>query len=116
MVWFAASEPRVGDDMIGSLFTWPFSGLLWVVKELEQAAREDRAAEGEQIREDLRLLYLQIENGEISEDDFAAREGALLDRLEELEASEEDEEEEDDDGEEEDEEEDEEEEDEEEES
>ncbi len=85
--------------MIGSLFTWPFSGLLWVVKELEQAAREDRAAEGEQIREDLRLLYLQIENGEISEDDFAVREGALLDRLEELEASEaeEEEEEEDDD-------------------
>jgi len=56
-----------------------------VVKELEQAAAEQQAADGDLIREDLRLLYLQIERGEISEAEFEAREGPLLDRLEKLE-------------------------------
>jgi len=71
--------------MLGSIFSWPFTGLLWVVNELEQAAAEQQAAEGDQTREDLRMLYLQIERGEISEAEFEAREGPLLDRLEKLE-------------------------------
>jgi len=83
--------------MLGSIFSWPFTGLLWVVEELQQAAAEEQAAEGDRVREDLRLLYLQIERAEISEEEFEAREGPLLDRLEKSEDRKQDSEEEDDD-------------------
>ncbi len=67
--------------LLDNLFTWPLTGLHWVVKELQQAASEERAAEAEGIRGDLRDLYLQLESGAINEEEFDEREGPLLDRL-----------------------------------
>jgi hypothetical protein len=71
------------DDMV----KWPFSGLLWIVKEISNAASEDRLAEADSLRGELRLLYLDLERGAISDEDFDHREGLLLDRLDEIEAA-----------------------------
>jgi hypothetical protein len=71
--------------LLDKLFTWPASGLLWVIEELEQAAREERTAEADAIRGELRELYLELESGAMTEEAFDAREGELLDRLETLE-------------------------------
>ena len=71
--------------LLDNLLTWPASGLLWIVEELQQAAAEERVAEGDSIREELRELYQQLESGAISEETFSARETALLDRLEDIE-------------------------------
>ena len=73
--------------LLDNLLTWPASGLLWIVEELQQAAAEERVAEGDSIREDLRELYQQLESGAISEETFSARETELLDRLEEIEVA-----------------------------
>ena len=93
--------------LLDNLLMWPASGLLWIVEELQQAAAEERVAEGDSIREELRELYQQLESGAISEETFSTRETVLLDRLEEIEIAmgeedqdedEDDEEEDDDDG------------------
>ncbi len=67
--------------LLDNLFTWPLTGLHWVIKELQQAANEERAAEAEGIRAELRDLYIQLESGSITEEEFDDREGPLLDRL-----------------------------------
>ena len=71
--------------LLDKLFTWPATGLLWVVEELQQAAKEERQAEADGIRAELRDLYLQLESGGITEEVFDAKESTLLDRLEEVE-------------------------------
>lgn len=71
--------------LLDKLFTWPATGLLWVVEELQQAAKEERQAEADGIRADLRDLYLQLESGGITEEVFDERECVLLDRLEAVE-------------------------------
>lgn len=71
--------------LLDKLFTWPASGLLWVVQELQQAAMEERTAEADGLRAELRELYLELEAGRISEEAFDAQEGELLDRLDSVE-------------------------------
>ena len=71
--------------LLDGIFTWPITGLHWVVKELQQAAREERTAEAEAIRAELREMYLQLESGAITEELFDEKEGPLLDRLESVE-------------------------------
>lgn len=71
--------------IIDDLVTWPFSGLLWIVQEISNAASEDRLAEADALRGELRLLYVDLERGEISEADFDLKESQLLDRLDRLE-------------------------------
>lgn len=70
---------------LDKLLTWPASGLLWVIEELQQAAADEREAEADAIRAELRELYLELEGGRLSEEEFEQREGKLLDRLEALE-------------------------------
>ena len=69
------------DDILLS----PVHGLLWIVRELHQAAQEELATESESITEQLRELYMRLELGEVTEAQFAAQEKVLLDRLEQIE-------------------------------
>lgn len=71
------------DDMLLS----PFRGILWIFREIHNAAREEHANESDSIAQQLRNLYMQLETSAISEEEFATHEKALLDRLEEIEAS-----------------------------
>jgi len=72
--------------LIDDLLFAPLNGLLWVVEQVRDAAEEERAGEADAITEQLRQLYLQLEQGAITEDDFDAEEQRLLDRLDVLRA------------------------------
>ena len=70
------------DDILCS----PVSGILWIFREIHNRAREEMAAESENIAQQLGNLYRQLETHSISEEEFENRERTLLDRLDEIEA------------------------------
>jgi hypothetical protein len=65
------------DDILCS----PFSSILWVFREISKIAHEELDGEGQVINEQLRLLYMELETGRITEEQFDAQEKLLLDRL-----------------------------------
>jgi len=65
------------DDILLS----PLRGVLWVAREVDKAAQEELANESGRIKADLSGLYLLLEKGQITEEEFDAREKMLLDRL-----------------------------------
>jgi len=68
------------DDILLS----PIKGIVWVAEKVRDAAQEESAREGDLITAELRELYLMLESGRISEEEFEGREKQLLDRLERL--------------------------------
>ena len=70
------------DDLLSS----PAQGILWIFREIHNAAREEMANEPESISQQLRNLYMQLETSAISEQQFETQEKVLLDRLDEIEA------------------------------
>src|SRR5713226_9085855 len=70
------------DDLLFS----PCKSILWIFREIHNAAREEMANEPESISQQLRNLYMQLETSAISEPQFDAQEKVLLDRLDEIEA------------------------------
>jgi len=71
--------------LVDDVLFFPFKSLLAVFKEIYNAAIEEVAAESGAIRAELSQLYLDLEAGTLSEDDFDARERELLDRLDAIE-------------------------------
>jgi hypothetical protein len=71
--------------LVDDVLFFPFKSLLAVFKEIYNAAVDDIAAESGAIRAELSQLYLALEAGTLSEDDFDARERELLDRLDAIE-------------------------------
>lgn len=59
-------------------------GLLAVARQVAKAVEQEREREEEAIKAELRELYTQLEDGQISEEECDAREAALLDRLDAL--------------------------------
>lgn len=70
--------------IIDDILLAPARGLLWVFREIHEAAEEDRAQEADRITDELRSLYLLLEAGKLSEDEFDSREKELLDRLDRI--------------------------------
>ena len=68
------------DDILLS----PIKGIVWVAEKVRDASQEESAREGDLITAELRELYLMLESGRISEEEFDSREQQLLDRLERL--------------------------------
>jgi hypothetical protein len=68
--------------LVDDILLAPFNGLMWVCKEVHDAARQELAREGDVIMEELRELYLMLESGRLSAAEFNVREKSLLDRLE----------------------------------
>lgn len=73
------------DDLLAS----PFHGILWVLREIHQAALQELEGEEDSITEQLRLLYMELETGGIGEAEFTSREKTLLDRLDKIQGREE---------------------------
>jgi hypothetical protein len=67
--------------MLGALLLSPFSGLSFVLREIAQAVDDTRDADRRAIMAALQELHRLIERNEITEAEFEAREGPLLDRL-----------------------------------
>lgn len=70
--------------LIDDLLLSPIKGILWVFREIHDAAQQEQAGEGESITAALSELYMKLETGQITEAEFDAQEKVLLDRLDRL--------------------------------
>jgi hypothetical protein len=67
--------------LVDDLLTFPIRSLFWVFREIHNAAQEELANESESITAELSNLYMRLETGRISEEEFAKEEKILLERL-----------------------------------
>ena len=74
--------------LIDDLLLSPVKGVLWVFREIHDAAQQELAGESEAITAALSELYMKLETGQITETEFDAQEKVLLDRLDRLQAEE----------------------------
>jgi hypothetical protein len=72
--------------LVDDVIFFPIRSLVWIFREIHQAAAADRAGEGEAITAKLSELYMMLETGQMTEAEFDAAEKALLDRLDALKA------------------------------
>ncbi|AKJ01653.1 gas vesicle protein GvpG [Archangium gephyra] len=75
--------------LIDDILFAPLHGLLWVARKVDEAMGQEQEQEEEALKARLRELYLQLESGQLAEEEFEAREAELLDRLEAILASQE---------------------------
>ena len=71
--------------LVDDLLLAPFTSLLWVFKEIHKAVQQEKAGEAEGVTRSLSELYMKLETGAITEEQFAAEEKELLDWLDEIE-------------------------------
>lgn len=80
--------------LVDDILCFPVTSILWIFREIHNAARDELADEPEAIAQQLRNLYMQLETGGLTEEEFDSQEKLLLDRLDETQAGPEAEEEE----------------------
>jgi Gas vesicle protein G len=68
------------DDILLS----PARGLMWIFRSVHKAVQEELDNERANTRARLSELYLQLERGEITDEEFDKEESLLLDRLDAL--------------------------------
>ena len=72
--------------LVDDILFFPIHSIMWVFKEIGEIAEKELAGEATSITEQLRILYMQLETGRITEAEFEAGEKVLLDRLELIES------------------------------
>ena len=70
--------------LVDDLLTFPIRSLFWIFREIHNAAQEELANESESITAELSNLYMRLETGKISEEEFAGEEKTLLERLDRM--------------------------------
>lgn len=70
--------------LVDDILLFPATSLLWIFRELGKAVRQELADEVDSITQQLSELYMMLETGRISEEEFDTREAALLDRLDQM--------------------------------
>jgi hypothetical protein len=70
--------------IVDDILLFPVQGIFWIFQEVCNAAQEEVAGKAESVKTELMELYMMLETGRISEQEFATREKALLDQLEQL--------------------------------
>jgi hypothetical protein len=68
------------DDILFS----PIKGINWIFRKIHELAEEELVGEADRIRDNLTELYMLLETGQISEEEFEQQETLLLDRLDAL--------------------------------
>ncbi len=66
-------------------FTGPWDGTMWTLDKVRRAV-EDELTDDSTIKEDLMRLQLELEAGDIDEDEYLEREKAIMLRLREVRA------------------------------
>lgn len=66
----------------------PWYGFMWIAKELHKAAEQEMAATADNLTHELSKLYMQLEMGRITEDEFDEAEARILEALDQLKAQE----------------------------
>jgi len=74
--------------LIDDLLLAPLRGLTAVARSVHDAARDHIENERQALRNEMNDLYMQLETGEITEEEFDWREEEILDRLDALEETE----------------------------
>ena len=70
--------------ILDDILLFPIKSILWMFREIHNAAQQELANEAENITAELSELYMMLETGRITEDEFDTREKELLDRLDEI--------------------------------
>ena len=70
--------------IIDDILLFPIKSILWMFREIHNAAQQELATETEAITAELSELYMMLETGRITEAEFNVREKELLDRLDEI--------------------------------
>lgn len=70
--------------ILDDLLLAPFKGLLWTFRKIQQAAEDELESQRTRTRSELSELYMLLETGRITEQEFDQREKTLLDRLDQL--------------------------------
>jgi hypothetical protein len=70
--------------ILDDILLFPIKSILWIFREIHNAAQQELATEAETITAELSELYMMLETGRITEDEFDTREKELLDRLDEV--------------------------------
>ncbi|MGB9104799.1 MAG: gas vesicle protein GvpG [Terriglobales bacterium] len=70
--------------LVDDILLAPFHGLLWIFEEIHRAAQEEMVGDAESITVELSTLYMRLETGKITEQEFAEQEKVLLDRLDKI--------------------------------
>ena len=71
--------------LLGAPFTLPGAGMKFIFNQIADMANQELDDES-MLREDLLLLQVQYEEGDIDDDEYAEREAALMVRLREVKA------------------------------
>ena len=71
--------------LIDDILLSPARGLLAIFRELHNAVEQEFTNEAEAIRAELSELYMMLETGQITEEEFDRQEKEFLDRLDEFE-------------------------------
>ena len=70
--------------IVDDILLFPAKSLVWLFREIHNAALQEAAQESDNITTQLSELYMMLETGKITEEEFDAREKVLLDRLDEI--------------------------------
>ena len=72
--------------LVDDILLFPVHSIMWVFREIGEIAQKELDGEATSITEQLRVLYMQLETGRITEAEFDAGEKVLLDRLDAIES------------------------------
>lgn len=70
--------------ILDDILLFPARSLMWIFREIHNAAKEEMVVDAEAITQELSELYMMLETGRITEAEFDAREKELLDRLDKI--------------------------------
>jgi len=72
--------------ILDDILLFPVRGVALVAEQVRKAATHEFENEADAVRNELRELYMMLEAGRISEQEFDARERPLLERLDRIES------------------------------
>jgi hypothetical protein len=73
--------------IVDDILFFPFKSLCWIFREIHNAGIQEIAGETEAITSRLSELYMMLETGKITDEEFDEEERRLLDRLDDFHGS-----------------------------
>jgi len=70
--------------IVDDIILAPFKGLTWIIQQINHAVEQEQENDAENITQELSQLYMMLETGRITEQEFDEKEEHLLDRLDEI--------------------------------
>ena len=74
--------------LLDDILLAPFKGILFIAEKIQEAAQQDDLLDEEATRRNLTTLYMLLETGAITEEEFEQREAELVQKLEKIGGSE----------------------------